>query len=398
MITEIYTVVHQTYLALFQLLCITIIIISNMKKTLSILILATLFFACEEQLDPVSNANTEQILPITDGTMEDFMPVSGERIIPLEGISAMASGPEAVPAGTKQSINSENAISSIGFEPNAGVIWFDGLNTHLMALQLPGGGSSSVQYASLGTGWGGATHLAMDRYNFYVVWMNEIYKVPKSSPNTWTVVVPNNGKTITGIVGFVDGHVGFNFSRINGNQYSDYQNYTAGNVLYFDFPACAGCVRSEPNVWGLAHYKDNNGRYRLMGLNPHNIAYYRYYHGDVNQYGNINNLYTGANNDGIGPTSGVGNPMTASFFYSKPSALLGSPQIFEFKSTPNAPFSYIKYYPATAPLVVNNGYVWIMGNTLQRVVTFGPDRGKSAYNEYGWGGIKLACADPTLVF
>jgi hypothetical protein len=269
-----------------------------------------------------------------------------------------------------------------------------------MALQLPGAGSSLVRYASLGTGWGGATHLAMDRYNFYVVWMNEIYKVPKSSPNAWTVVVPNNGRTITGIAGFMDGHAGFNFSRTDGSQTSYYENYDIGQILYFNDPQCAGCVRFESNVWGLAHYKDNSGRYRLMGLNPNNISYYHYDHRDVNQYDNINNVWFLGSNDGNRPTSGAGNPMTASFFYSKPSALLGSPQIFEFKNLDNVatPFSYIKYSPATAPLVVNNGYVWIMGNTLQRVVTLGPNRGKAAYIEFGWGGIKLACADPTLVF
>jgi prepilin-type processing-associated H-X9-DG protein len=370
-----------------------------MRKLLLVLSLATLLFACEQQLDPAPNANPEQILSTTDGAVADL--VIGERVIPTKGISAIASGPEAVPAGTKQSINSENAISSIGFEPNAGVIWFDGKNTHLMALQLPGGGESAVKRASLGTGWGGATHLAMDRYNFYVVWMNEIYKVPKSLPNTWTVVVPNNGKTITGIVGFADGHVGFNFSRTDGSQISYYQNYDLGAIRYFDYFICAGCVKVESNVWGLAQYKDNTGRYRLMGMNPNNFSYYLYAHGDVNQYNNINCDQYWAPSDGNRPTSGAGNPMTESFFYSKPSVLLGSPQIFEFKFSlgpVTTPFSYIRYTPATAPLVVNNGYVWIMGDVLQRLVTFGPNRGKSAYNEYGWGGIKLACADPTLVF
>jgi hypothetical protein len=48
-------------------------------------------------------------------------------------------------------------------------------------------------------------------------------------------------------------------------------------------------------------------------------------------------------------------------------------------------------------LVVNNGYVWIMSNTLHQVMTLGSQKGKSAYSEFGWNGIQMACADPTLV-
>jgi hypothetical protein len=377
-----------------------------MRKTLLILSLATLLLACDQQLDPSPEPNPEQILSATDDVADALVTVRGERIVLSEGIRAIGSGPAAMPEDAERSANSENVIQPISFEPNAGVIWFDGVNTHLMALQLPGSGSSAVKYASLGTGWQGATHIAMDRGYFYVVWKNAIYRSNKKLPGVWAKVVPSNGNAITGLVGLPDGELGFNFSRISYGITSGFYHYSFGSYIalgYYSsecFPS-SECLRRENDVKGLALFKSPQGTHYLMNANPTNISFYPYApHFPV---GNtmMNSGYVSVQNSSSGrPTSVVGNPMSQSFFYSLPSVLLGSPQVFELKlsNTTVSSFSYIRYTPNSAPLVVNNGYVWIMGDVLQRLVTFGPNRGKSAYNEHGWGGIRLACADPTLVF
>jgi hypothetical protein len=377
-----------------------------MRKLLLVLSLTTLLFACNQQLDPSPDVNPEQILSTTDGAVADLIAVSGERIIPVEGIRAMASGPAAMPENSERSANSENVVQPISFEPNAGAIWFDGVNTHLMALQLPGGGESAVKYASLGTGWQGATHIAMDRGYFYVVWKNAIYRSNKRLPDVWAKVVPSNGNAITGLVGLPDGELGFNFSRISYGITSGFYHYSFGSYIalgYYSsecFPS-SECLRRENDVKGLALFKSPQATHYLMNANPANISFYPYApHFPV---GNtmMNSGYVSVQNSiSSRPTSVAGNPMSQSFFYSLPSVLLGSPQVFELKlsNTTVVPFSYIKYSPSTAPLIVNNGYVWIMGNALQRVVTFGSNRGKAAYIEYGWEGIRLACADATLVF
>jgi hypothetical protein len=384
-----------------------------MKRTGIFLFWLLTFIACEQQnqLDPqpVVDPTIKPDVISTTETGDTVVTKSMERFFPTEGIRAMASGPETMVESAERSATTENAASSLWFEPNAGAIWYESSTgkTHLLALQLPGGEPTQVKFASLGTGWGGATHMTMDRYNFYIVWKNSIYKVPKGSPNTWTKIVSNNGKSITGIAGFASKYnpQGFDFSRIYEGQKSAFYHYAYGT--YSPLVDSNQNIITQSDVSGLAlirvvFYVGESSQdfyHSLMPMSPYDFSYYRYFKPQNSYspiYANYNFLYS----NGYSPASITGNPLTDTFFYSKPSILLGSPQIYELDGLyySNEPFSYIKYSPSTAPLVVNNGYVWIMGNTLQRLMTLGSQRGKSNYNEYGWGGITLACADPHLVF
>jgi hypothetical protein len=345
------------------------------RKILLILPLATLLFACDQQLDPSPKANPEQILSATDGTVEDL--VIGHRVIPTKGIRAMASGPGAMPPGTKHSINSENAISSIGFEPNAGVIWFDGMNTHLLALQLPGTLGSPVKWESLGTGWGGSEFMTMDNNNFYVVWGDAVYKAPKRTPNSWSLLIPNNGEDIKGIVGNESGAV-----LARGNRL--YSFSSTGSII--SYISNASVITSTRLMTG--HVKSNETfAYYFLTTNHelwvcHNpqglIEWYKPYWHSPFEY-----VY-----------SMVSNPMNNLLYegtYGTGSRINTIDQSGIRLWFSNHNFNW------WGKLVVNNGYVWVMNNTLSQLMTFGPKKGKSAYTESGWGGIQLACADPTLV-
>jgi hypothetical protein len=360
-----------------------------MKKILIALFLMTGLIACEQQLDPAPNSNPEQALPATDNIAGNLVTKTAPGIFPAEGIRANASGPAAMGKNISQSLPGPNAVAAITFIPNAGAIWRDpatGL-THLYALQLPGiPGSRIVKKASLGTGWEGSEFMTMDRENFYVVWGDAVYKAPKSAPDSWSLIVPNNGEDLKGIVGFQSNSTpSIGFYLIRGNCMTAVN--ASGNFTTF-----FGCNEAFAGNKRMAYFKStSNGGANFLFRQFSDKTWYLSNPEGVITWNNLSNLSP------TGMFEMVGNPVTNRFYKSKE---IGNMRIDEINpggegSEPH--FCGIDYAPSTSSLVVNNGYLWIMSNTLHQVMTLGSQKGKSAYSEPGMNGIQMACADPTLV-
>jgi hypothetical protein len=350
-----------------------------MRKLLLVLSLATLLFACNEQLDPSPDVNPEQILSTTDGAVADLIAVSGERIIPVEGIRAMASGPAAMPRGAEQSLVSQSAVSSIAFEPNAGVIWRNSNTgeTHLLALQLPGTPGRPVKWESLGTAWEGSEFMTMDNHNFYVVWGNAVYKAPKRTPNSWSLLIPNNGEDIKGIVGDDSGaHLARGNRLYSFSEEGGIISYVSNASVIANTRLMTGHLKS--NLSFVNYFLTTNHELWVCHNPTGLIEWYKPYWHSPFEY-----VY-----------SMVSNPMT-NLLYERTYAT-GS-RINTIDQSGNRGWLSNHNFNWWGQLVVNNGYVWVMDDTLSQLMTSGSQKGKSAYNESGWGGIQLACAHPTLV-
>jgi hypothetical protein len=353
-----------------------------MKRTGIFLFWLLTFIACEQQnqLDPqpvVDSTIKPEVISTTE-TGDTVVTKSMERFFPAEGIRANASGSASLPEGTQESIQDASAVNNIGFEPNAGVIITENGSTHLMALQLPAvPGSRQVKWKSLGTGWQNSEFMTMDKDNFYVVWNNAVYKNPKTSPNNWSLIIPNNGEDVKGLVGSKSG------------------GYMArGNYLYsFNSTGSVFAIFTQSGVIAntrlMAGYRKSNGSFMLYFLtHDHQLWVCHNPTGAIDWY--KPNWY--APYEYVHDM--VGNPMTnllcerTAATGSRINTIDASGIRFWFS---NLQFSW------WGRLAVNNGYVWLMDNTLSQVMTLGQHAGQSAYSEYGWGGIQKACADPTLV-
>lgn len=307
--------------------------------------------------------------------------LSTQRISPAGKLKANASGPAAVRgAGKNTSATSVSSASAfISFTPNAGTIWRDPVTgeTHLLALQLPGTPGRHVKWQSLGTGWEGSELMAMDQNNFYIVWQESVFRVPKYQPDVWYLLIPSNGDDIKGIWGYKNG--GF---MIRGQKlYAFSETGTVASLFTpFDYP---GTTRL------MAGFRQPNGNVSLFFITGADKLWY--YSSDlvIPQWNNPYYYQPGKFFRNM-----VGNPMTQLVYQSyevngraiHQLDVFGQQQVFSYQN-----------FTAGAPLVVNNGYVWIMGDTLHQLMTLGSQKGKSAYSEAGWGGILLACADPELV-
>jgi hypothetical protein len=335
----------------------------------------------------------DQETVITDARQQEGKML--QRSIPQHDLPSVPSGPNSIPRGTSRSGLHEAGNTKalqLAFIPNAGAIWTDPSTgqTHLLAMQLPGiPGSRPVAWQSLGTGWEGSEFMTMDRENFYVVWGEEVYRVPKSTPDTWTLIIPNNGEDIKGIVG----HQTNSTVALGGH-------LARGSNLY-TFNAAGGLTPQLPNTGVVS--------------NTTHMAGYRYTStGAIAMFFKMNTsgaLWNFTNHpDGIvhwdklssAPQTTliniVGNPMTELVYKS---IKLGGSRIETINPANDGAeehFSLLPFTPVTAPLAVNNGYLWVMGDQLHQVMTLGQQKGKSAYSEGGWNGVLLGCADATLVF
>jgi hypothetical protein len=363
-----------------------------MKKTLIILFLMAGLVACEQQFDPAPDSNPQQVLSATDDVAGELVTKTADRIFPAEGIRAIASGPAAMQQGVERLSEQKVDASSLWFEPNAGAIWKEpttGL-THLLALQLPAvPGSRPVEWASLGTGWQNSESIAMDRENFYVVWNDGVYKISKKVPNNWSLIIPGNGENIMGLM---------NYSAIIPNNRGAYM--TRGGKLYaFTDSGLTSEVfpRNEEvigNSFWMTSLKHPDGSLSLYFRPSGGVSSGKMVRSNIftswTALGNYN--FAG----GILPLSVTGNPMTNLLYEARTGSLSKIVSINPYTGNVNS-FSSMEFSPSWSSLVVNNGYVWIMSNTLHQVMTLGSQKGKSAYSEFGWNGIQMACADPTLV-
>ena len=173
-----------------------------------------------------------------------------QRGLPEGGLKSSASGPAAHSQGSRIAMEPATGASSalISFEPNAGTIWKDPVTnaTHLLALQLPNQMGIHVKWASLGTGWEGAEMMTMDKDNFYIVWRNSVFMVPKKEKNIWYLLIGNNGEDIKGIAG----------SKTGG--------YLArGNTLYYFSPNGIKPLYTKPGI--IEYTRFMAGYYRADG-------------------------------------------------------------------------------------------------------------------------------------
>jgi hypothetical protein len=317
------------------------------------------------------------------------------RSIPQDDLPAVPNGPNSVSRGTTHSQSQEagNARAlQLAFIPNAGAIWTDPSTgkTHLLAMQLPGiPGSRQVAWQSLGTGWEGSEFMTMDRENFYVVWGEEVYRVPKSTPDTWTLIIPNNGEDIKGIVGHQTNStiaIGGHLAR-GGNLYT----FNAAGVLTLQLQN-PGVVSNTTHMAGY-RYTSNGAKAMFFKMNTSGALWNFTNHPEGIVH--WDKLSSAPQTTLINM---VGNPMTELVYKSKK---LGGSRIDTINPANDGAegnFSILSFTPVTAPLVVNNGYLWIMGNQLHQLMTLGSQKGKPAYSEGGWNGVLLGCADATLVF
>lgn len=335
-------------------------------------LLLFLAIACKKEQDSVSSnqpANEET-------TATTIQAKSMQRLVPNEAMEASATGPAASSEGVKTN-QLAAAAAQINFEPNAGAIWRDPSTgkTHLLALQLPGTPGKQVKWQSMGTGWEGTTALTMDKLHFYAVWKNEVYRVPKKTPNVWSKIIPNNGEYITGIEG---GYYGMTFIR--GNKLYDFNQNWGVSYIPTHPDALPGATlmtgytgkyqlhfkNSKREIWAFSNWEGNDFTWKKL----HTYTPDKFFQ------------------------SMAANPMTKMLYLSDGISLREIHQINE-----SGVRSVFSYHPFSweAKLVVNNGYVWIMGESLHQLMTLGSQKGKSAYNESGWKGLTKVCADPDLV-
>lgn len=341
-----------------------------MTRQLILVSLLFLAIACKKEQD-----TTARNVPVQEGTTA-FEAKTLQRLIPKEALEVSASGPAALREGAKTS-QSAAITAQVPFEPNAGATWRDPNTgkTHLLALQLPGTPGRRVQWQSLGTGWEGTTALAMDRDYFYAVWKNAVYRIPKRTPNAWSLFLQNNGEYITGIQ-----NSAFGIYAISGNKlfyFNQYGSpapisappdalpgtslmagYTGKNVLHFK--------NNKREIWAYSNYLGGNSWKKLHTYTPDKFF-----------------------------QSMTANPSTKMLYLTDAVSLHEIHQINE--SGVRSVFSYHPY-GWEDKLVVNYGYVWIMGKTLHQLNTMGSQKGQSAYNESGWEGLQKVCAAPELVF
>ncbi len=355
------------------------------------------FAACEQQsqLDPQPTTIAEQAPVTTGDAKNEIVTKIARHDFSVTDPNALASGPAAMPAGAKESSQSKAAVEPIGFTPNAGVIQKDPISkeTHLMALQLPGEEfPTRVLKASLGIGWEGSEFITMDRENFYVVWGEAVYKIPKREPGAWKLIVPNNGEDIKGINAIQSNNSsGAGFYLVRGNCMASVDKF--GNFMLW-----YGCNNAFGSTKRVAYFRSTtfpapSGGFNFLFREFSDKTWYFSSPEGVSTWQHLFALPNKAMREM------VGNPMSNRFYMSY--EFFGTmrideidPRVHGFSSV----FNSFNYTPSTAPLVVNNGYVWIMGNTLMRVVTFGQFKGTLSIDFTGWNGIQIACADPTLVF
>ena len=93
------------------------------------------------------------------------------------------------------------------------------------------------------------------------------------------------------------------------------------------------------------------------------------------------------------------NPVTKYIYLSYISTVTNKPSVQHASVVMGnaTPFSS-QSFSSGAPLVTNNGFVWIMGSTFYKLRTLGSLAGTAEHAEYGWDGVLLGCADPGLVF
>jgi hypothetical protein len=353
-----------------------------MKKILLIASLAVSFMACEQDEKIVATQQPES------GVLKRS---SSRNELPLNAV-----GPAAHPAGTVSFEPPANArVADISFIPNAGVIKTeaDG-QTHLEVLQLPGiPGSRQVKWQSLSTGWEGSTDMILNPNGFYVVWNNSVYKVPKTKLNSWSLVLPNNGETIRAIES--DPASGGNGYLVRGNTFyrfkTSFDNSFKLTAIASDFPNISS---TEEMAYASTGDFDWDLLIKTGSHNPHRMIRYFFRQHPLNLAWSTLDFYQV-------PVfvSGrmVGNSASRLVYETRSSH---PSRVFTINPHDGgtALFSTAPFAPQSAPLVVNNGYVWIMGNTLSQLMTFGSQKGNSAYNEWGWDGITVACAAPFEVF
>jgi hypothetical protein len=232
----------------------------------------------------------------------------------------------------------------------------------------------------------------MDRENFYVAWGDAIYKNPKRMPGAWTLIVPYNGEDIKGIAAIESNNSsGAGFYLVRGNCLASVDKF--GNFL-----SSYGCNNAINSTKRMTYFRSTTLPAPIGGFNFlfREFSDKTWYFSNPEGASTWQHLFDLPNKS---MREMVGNPMSNKFYMSY--VFFGSmrideidPRGFGFSSV----FNSFNYAPSTASLVVNNGYVWIMGNTLSRVVTFGEFKGKLSIDFIGWNGIQMACADPTLVF
>jgi hypothetical protein len=371
-----------------------------MKKILIAISLLVGFAACEHQsqLDPQPTTIAEQEPVATDDATGKLITKTVQRDFPVRSTSTIAGGPAHLSEGTERSSANVNATPPIWFEPNAGAIWKDpatGL-THLMALQLPGRKEPTEEEllkASLGTGWEGSEFITMDRENFYVVWGDAVYKNPKRTPGEWTLIVPYNGEDIKGIAAIQSNNSsGAGFYLVRGNCMTTVNKFGNFSSLVM------GCSNAINSTKRMAYFRSTTLPDPIGGFNFlfREFSDKTWYFSNPDGFFQWTHLFELPKN---AMREMVGNPMSNKFYMSYES--FGVMRIDEIDPRGNgfpSLFGGFNYSPSTASLVVNNGYVWIMGNTLRRVVTFGEFKGTLSIDFGGWNGIQIACADPTLVF
>lgn len=326
---------------------------------------------------------------------QDSMPVQGEiettanikavkqsqRIFPPGELTAKASGPAALSEGAKaRGVTSQvpAAASLIDINPNAGTIWRDPQTgaTHLLALRLPNSGGQVV-WRSLGTGWEGSEFMTMDTDYYYIVWANSVYRVPKRATNTWTLLIPYNGEDITGIL---------------RNNFGGF--LARGNKFYFFSQTGDLNEKSSPpgliaNTRLMAGFTKPNGT---------SSVFLSTYNGELWQFSNAGSFHWKKAlkvNTSLFINNMVGNPMDYILYQNTDNA---GPKMYQVDEAGSQKFFSSQMASGSAPLVVNNGNVWVMGSTLQMMSVLGFSKGKVIYNEYGWTGVLLACADPKLIF
>lgn len=345
-----------------------------MLKKLLIIVLIMLAVACKKEQSsiPVS----EEMETIASNNARE----RSQRLIPEGELAAKASGPAAFSKSARSMEgNSQLAAASlIDINPNAGTIWRDPQTgaTHLLALRLPNSGGQVV-WRSLGTGWEGSEFMTMDKDNYYIVWGNAVYAVPKRATNTWHLIIPNNGEDITGIL---------------GNNYGGF--LARGNQFYFFSQTGALNAKSSPpgiiaNTRHMAGFTKPDGTSTVY-LSTYNRELWLFSNAGTFQWKKALQV-----NTNLFINNMAGNPMDYNLYQNTSSA---GPKMYQVDAAGNQHFFSSQMASGSAPLVVNNGNVWVMGATLQMMSVLGFSKGQVIYNEYGWAGILLACADPKLVF
>jgi hypothetical protein len=304
-----------------------------------------------------------------------------QRLLSGDELTAKASGPAAFSSGARATAGNSQlqaAASLIDITPNAGTIWQDPQTgaTHLLALRLPNS-AGQVVWRSLGTGWEGSEFMIMDKEYYYVVWANAVYRVPKRATNTWALIIPSNGEDITGIA---------------ANNFGGF--LARGNKFYFFSQTGSLSERSSPqgviaNTRLMAAFTKPNGVSSVF-LSTKN--------GELWQFSNAGSFHwTKALqvNTSLFINNMVGNPMDFILYQNTHNA---GPKMYQVDEAGSQKFFSGQMASGYAPLVVNNGHVWVMGSTLQMMSVLGFSKGQVIYNEYGWTGILLACADPKLIF